>query len=134
MQIRITSEPPPPRIYQACQEKFGVDFENTVFTHGHTIHSKHPMEQHLVEHERTHAKQQSDYGVIEWWDRYLEDDDFRYEQELEAYQVQYKWIKKHIKNRNDAFKLLRMIAKDLSGPMYGNICSYQTALTKIRNG
>lgn len=134
MQVRIVSEPPPPRIYEACKEKFGADFENTVFTHGETIHSKYPIPQHLVEHERKHASQQCIYGIVAWWDRYLEDDQFRFEQELEAYQEQYKWIKKNIKNRNDAFNLLRSLAKDLSGPLYGNLCSYQSALTKIKNG
>lgn len=133
--MRIVSEPPPSRIYNACVKQFGVSFDDgVVFTYGDTVHSKYPMSKDLEIHEGVHVKQQVDYGVVAWWDKYLTDEDFRLSQELEAYKAQYKWAKKNIKSRDDRAKLLTRIARDLSGTMYGNLLTYQEALVKIKNG
>lgn len=134
--MRIVYELPPARVYKACVKQFGVSFDDgVVWTYGDTIHTKYPINDgSLIEHECTHIKQQKKIGVIEWWDKYLEDEEFRFTQELEAYQAQWKWIKKNVKGRNDQFKMLTKIARDLSGTMYGNLITYQEALTKIKNG
>ena len=133
--MQILTSKPPKEIYYACVSKFGVSFDTgTVFTVGDTIYAKHLMPEHLVVHEKTHIKQQKKYGTMAWWAKYLESDEFRLEQELQAYRNQYRWAKKNIKSRDDRAKLLRSIALDLSGTMYGNIISYQEAVTKILNG
>ena len=67
--------------------------KGTVFTYGDTIYNpsdaKFPV--HLLVHEGTHEKQQGS-NPKEWWDKYLVDLEFRFEQELEAYSAQYKFI------------------------------------------
>lgn len=133
--MRILNELPPASIYDACVEQFGVSFDDgVVWTVGDTIHTKYPLMPDVLVHEKVHIKQQTSFGVTAWWDKYLNDAEFRYKQELPAYQAQWKWIKKNIKSRNDQFKMLNKIAKDLSGNMYGNLVTYQEALTKIKNG
>ena len=114
--MKISNQPPPDEIYKKAQEKWGVNFEaGVIFTYGDTIY----------------AKNQAFYGKEMWWYRYLKDDDFRLAQELEAYRNQVKWFNNNIKNRNERFKMINKIARDLSGSMYGNIVSYQEALRII---
>ena len=133
--MRIVNELPPKRIYDACVKQFGVSFDDgIVWTYGDAIHTKYPLRPDVCAHEKVHIKQQLAMGVVKWWDQYLEDPQFRYEQELEAYQAQWKFIKKNVQSRNDQFNFLKHIARDLSGPMYGNMVTFQQAITKIKNG
>lgn len=93
-----------------------------VFTWGDTIYKPvmAPIEAHLLVHEETHAWQQGK-DPKSWWDRYLVDPEFRFEQELEAYQHQYQALL--IKYpREIRRKVLNRIAADLAGPIYGDIC------------
>jgi hypothetical protein len=100
-----------------------------VFTYGDTIYSPlgTNIPDNLMVHEQTHEKQQK--IPSEWWTRYLQDINFRLEQELEAYKNQYEFYKK--KNPLNWFPFLSAIATDLSSNAYGNIITYQEALDKI---
>lgn len=133
--IRVVYTEPPKRVYDECVRRFGASFDDgTVFTHGDTIHTKYPISDDLFVHESTHAKQQSLYGIIDWWDRYFIDDKFRLEQELEAYRAQYKFMASREKDRNALHKFLHRISTDLSSDLYGKCITYQEALNKIKNG
>ena len=134
--MRVVHEPPPKRIYDACVRQFGVSFDDGVcWAYGDALHIKYPIQdQSLYAHEATHIEQQKAMGVIEWWDKYLEDAEFRFSQELEAYQNQWKWIKQNVKDRNQQIRQLTKLAHDLSGPMYGELCTHGEALKKIKNG
>lgn len=116
------SSVPPVGIYEKARDMFGVDFrKGAVFTVGNTIHSEHwPISPDLYEHEKTHVIQQDGYegGFTQWWDRYFEDPYFRYTQEVEAYQNQYKFYCKAVKDRNQRAKFLYVIAIHLTN-MYG---------------
>lgn len=111
------STTPPEIIYETAQKMFGADFNKGVtFTVGDTIHSKEfPLAPDLVKHEETHVIQQANYdgGWKAWWDRYFEDPYFRYTQEIEAYQEQYKFYCLHIKDRNKRAVFLHTIATHL---------------------
>lgn len=85
-----------------------------------------------MKHEEVHAKQQGD-DPEKWWHRYIVDSAFRFCQELEAYQVQYREIKKKFKDRNKQMRFLDILAQDLSSANYGSVCSYQEALMSIRD-
>lgn len=127
-----TSRLPPKGIYEKCQEKWGVDFETTVFTYGNTIHSKQPVSDDLLAHELTHVKQQTETDKDVWWHKYFEDPAFRFQQELEAYRNQYKWILAHVRDRNAQARGLLHCAKSLSGSMYGNMLTLSEALKLIK--
>ena len=120
-------------IYERAKKQFGVNFyEGIVFTVGQNIHSILDLTPDLIVHEQTHIRQQLFYGIEKWWDRYFIDNQFRFEQELEAYRAQYKFIKKHTQNRFIVFKHLQNSAFCLSGKMYGNICDFNKAFLLIK--
>jgi len=132
--VNISKEKPPQWILDAVKEKWGVVWESTViFTYGDIIStSSGSMTEDLIAHEQTHVRQQKAMGADLWWKRYLEDDEFRYSQELEAYRNQYQWLVKNIKDRNEVFKYLEHYARSLSGAMYGNMVQYSVAFKLIK--
>lgn len=107
--------------------------EGAVFCYGDTIYNPFniPILPPLHKHEEVHAKQQKEYGVEKWWDRYLKDGAFRLSQEIPAYQRQYKEAKKIIKDRNKLSKYALDLATFLS-KNYGNIISQSDAYEVIR--
>ena len=134
-EINITNEFPPQYIYNACVEKFGVSFrKGVIFTVGKNIHvfEKEKLTKDLIEHEITHVIQQMKMGVEKWWDKYLNDPEFRLEQEVEAYREQYKYALKAF-DREDRRMFLNDISKHLSGYMYGNLVTQEEAKELIKN-
>jgi len=121
----------PPNI-EKIRAVFDLSGKKPVFTWGEILYNPHNCEipEHLKIHEEIHSKQQVNPEV--WWKRYLEDDKFRLEQELEAYQAQYQYIKRLVKDRNTVAKFLYAIASDLASPMYGGIISFDEAYKKIK--
>jgi hypothetical protein len=120
MEIKFSTIPPD-GIYERAREIFGVDFnKGVVFTVGDTIHSKDPIPAHLYEHEKIHVFQQLGYtgGTEAWWEKYFEDVDFRYSQEVEAYKAQYRYFCTIYKDRNKRAVFLHQILGHLK-TMYG---------------
>ena len=131
----FVNTPPPKDLYIRLNFKFGVDWEKgVIFTYNNKIYSKYPISEDLVKHELVHIRQQNDFigGSDAWWNKYLEDKEFRLNQELEAYRKQFRWSKANIKDRNRLFNILRHSAIDLSSSMYGDILSYEEALKEIQ--
>lgn len=130
--IKISPENPPHNIRELCEVTFDIDCKDIVFTFEDTIYNVHTDLDHgVIAHEATHTKQQSD-APVEWWDIYLHDADFRFSQELEAYRAQYKVYQKQTKDREVLFKHLYRLATDLSGPIYGFVCTRQEAMRLIK--
>jgi len=82
-------------------------------------------------HESIHSKQQGDNPDI-WWNRYLQDQDFRFKQELEAYVKQWQFIKESPLSQKAKRWGLEKMAVALSSDYKLNI-SYGEAESKIRN-
>ncbi len=134
---KVHHTPPPKDLYTRCQEAFGdrVNWEKgTVFTYGTDIYTKYELDKPLFSHEFMHVCQQMSFegGPEAWWKAYFESDDFRLNQELECYQIQYHESKKFIKDKNQLFRYLRQLAILLSGPMYGNLLSTDEAMKLIK--
>lgn len=91
------------------------------------------LPRHLEVHEEVHIIQQAG-KCDEWWDRYLSDPYFRFRQEVEAHHAQYKFIRSAESNREKVNYLVFFYAKALSGPMYGNLCTFSEALRAIKHG
>ncbi len=125
----------PPNIKE-IREAFDLEGLEVVFTYGDTIYNpfKGIISPHLHDHEETHMRQQQAYegGAAAWWKRYLKDPEFRVSQELEAYGRQYRTYCKTVKERNYCALFLHELAKDFSGPMYGNCISTGEAQAAIR--
>lgn len=86
---------------------------------------------HLIAHEKVHLEQQGD-NPKKWWKRFIADPEFRMQEELEAYRVQYQYFCRNIPNRMKRYDFLRELGLLISGPMYGNQISLQDAMLKIR--
>lgn len=125
------SKDPPEGIYEKAKELWKVDFENTVFTYGDTIHSKYPLTSDVLAHELVHVRQQTEMGKDVWWNRYWTDPQFRLDQEAEAYREQYRTVCNLIADRNNRSKALLFYAQSLSGSMYGMIVSRGEAIKLI---
>jgi len=136
--VKISNEKPPSWILDAVKNKWNVDWEsNVIFTYENLITtSSGKMTEDLIAHEQTHVRQQLEYigGADAWWQEYLSNDKFRFDQELEAYRNQYQWLVKNEKNKEEVFKFWKHYATSLSGSMYGNLVDYWEAMRLIKNG
>lgn len=117
----------PPNI-EKIKKIANLEGKQIVFTYGKTIYNPTGavIPRNLELHEEVHAKQQG-RDIEQWWDKYLSDEKFRLEQEVEAYKVQYKYVTEHGADRDTKREFLRHICQDLSGPVYGHIVSFEQA-------
>lgn len=117
----------PPNYDQICAYIPGVrNVKTAIFTYDGCLYnpSNGNIPPELMAHEETHVKQQA--NPDDWWARYLVDIDFRLEQEIEAYRVQYAYAVKYC-NRAYRRGLLNFISSSLAGPLYGNLLTKQRA-------
>ena len=87
--MKISYNKPP--IYDAAHAVFKFDPNHPpCFTYGNTLYnpSRLTLDEFFMAHEEVHALQQT--NPAEWWNSYLSNPEFRKEQEVEAYYVQYK--------------------------------------------
>lgn len=99
------------------------DYEKgTVFTFSNRIYGKNISVSTLM-HEKVHCRQMGysmARGVLHFI-RYYLSKNYRFKMELEAFREQYKFNKDNLK----------YLAKELSGPLYGNLCSFYDAIGLI---
>ena len=130
--MEIVNERPP--IYDRAAETF-VLTGNELFAYGDKIYNPGGINipEWLIDHEKVHAKQHEKFGGPEaWWDRYLIDPEFRYHEELEAHQVEYRSFCLYNRDRNKRVRYLMLVARRLASPMYGSIVSLLEAKRRIK--
>ena len=110
----------------------GYPIDRLVFTYGEAIYAPggRQLPRDIIVHESVHVRQQKKIGVKRWWSKYLNDVDFRFSQELEAYAHQAKYWK-GIVNEKKYMQEVDRLAIDLSGPTYGNVMSFLDTRAKI---
>lgn len=97
----------------------GADAPGVIFAYGGKIYSPGGIKvtRELDAHERVHIARQGE-DCDGWWDRYIRDAEFRFEEEFAAHLVEYRtYVKRHI----DPIKrgrALREIAGKLASPLY----------------
>ncbi len=128
--MKLSTQKPPN--WDELVKRYSVEWGPTVVTYGDTVYCGYKLSDDVVVHESVHIEQQATIGVETWWRRYYDDPQFRYEQELEAYRAQYKFIKRTIKDRNKMNQRLLLLASYLSGDMYENIVTKAEAMKAIR--
>lgn len=118
--MKIVKSYPPN--YGEIAERFNIrGMRGILFAWGNTIFNPDGtnVEEHHVVHESVHQKQQEKWGSIEgWWYKYIHDKYFRFDQEVEAYATQYNYLEK-VCSKKELLRMLKLMAGDLSGPMYG---------------
>lgn len=134
--LQVKEEFPPN--YEQVAARFDIRGKGVVFTYGDTLFSPGGtgIPPHLMAHEEMHMVQQKAPGMTPelWWEKYLNDDSFRLDQELEAYQCQFKFERPFLKDRNRKARFLHQLASALSSPIYGGIISYPEAYRLIQQG
>lgn len=126
-----------PPNYAAIAKAFKIEGDSSVvFTYGETLYvpggTKVSLDKPLMKHEETHVRQQRAMGVEAWWERFLIDPEFRFEQELEAYREQYRSMAALPLGMRVAY--LTHISKALAGEIYGNLMTWPEALEAITQG
>lgn len=134
--IKIIHERPPN--FEAIHAVFpGASGEGVIFAYGDTIYnpSGQALPQSLLDHERVHCERQLEIGVDRWWNTYLFDGEFRYNEELLAHQAEWQAVQRDGSlSRPQRRDQLKQIAKRLSGPLYGRRVSFEQAKRDIKNG
>jgi len=89
----------------------------------------------LKAHELVHSRQQMDdtghFSAEAWWDRYLVDTEFRFQEELEAHVAEFRSYKQHNRDRNKQLQYKRVVAKKLAAPLYGSMITAFDAMRRI---
>lgn len=135
MEIKIKQKWPPN--VDAIRARFPDIHQQCIFAYGDTIYSPSSIKipQFLIVHEKTHFAQQAAMGGPDaWWERYLSDDKFLIEQEVEAYHNQYEYFCTTTSDRSARYKHLMACVKDLSSPIYGRTIGIAAALFRIKFG
>lgn len=129
--MKISKENPPnwKEIQQFLYPDTG---SNAIFCYGDTVYNvpTDTLRDDLMVHEQVHSVQQG-IDPKGWWDKYLTDSQFRLGQELEAYGSQYAFLKT-IVPKNNHWRVLYDLARDLSLPIYGLNIIHADAESKIR--
>lgn len=126
-----------PPNYKKIAKAFNIKGnEGVIFTYGNDLYvpggERIVIDKPLIRHEMVHAQQQKKIGVGAWWDRFLEDPSFRFQQELEAYREQYRAMASL--TLQERLGYLNHISNDLSGEMYGNLMTKDEATAAITDG
>lgn len=109
---------------------------NEIFAYGDTIYNPGggKIPPWLIAHEEIHRAQQAEFGgPDEWWRKYLIDPRWRIEQELDAHRAEYTIYCIHFRLRNQRRKFLTLLARRLSGPLYGRLISFENAKKAIKS-
>lgn len=111
----------------------GLDPESSIITFGDTIYSKRGFPDDVLIHEGVHIKQQhgSKIFAVFFTILFIASPKFRLKVELEAYREQYRSLVGICPNL--AKGVLDRSARDLSGPLYNNLITYERAIALIRH-
>lgn len=124
----------PPNFAQIKAAFPGAARPGVIFCYGGTIHNPTggALSESLIAHERVHSLRQGDNPAA-WWDRYIADPEFRFEEELAAHLVEYLTA---VRGGGRALRRrsLHLIAQRLAGPLYGRAVSLDEAKRLIRDG
>lgn len=118
----IIGEPPMMGLIEA---KFHVRGQPVLFSWGSRIYNPQgvAITPELFVHEGTHQTQQG-REIEAWWLRYIADGGFRLAQELPAHRNEMAAFANFHRDRNERFRRLDLIARRLSGPLYGGLIPY----------
>lgn len=98
-----------PEVYQKVKERFGlkIDFPAGLvfacYPYIHVYAGRLPDD--VLAHELVHLERQKLIGVDVWWDKYINDEKFRFNEELLAYKAQYKYVLKHYPSKTHFYNL-----------------------------
>lgn len=109
-----------------------IDASRVYITCGTKIYAETDIPKEVLEHEKIHVHQQVAFGEKLWWEKWLSDVNFRYEQELQGYRRQIEVLSASTANRAVLFDYKKKIALILSGDAYGHIVTFNKAIQDLQ--
>lgn len=89
-----------------------------------------PVPPEIIAHEEVHFRQQGRFPR-RWWKKFLKDEAFRLDQELEAHREEYRVFCRLHRDRNAQVLFLASLSRRLAKPMYGGLVSAAEAKALI---
>lgn len=133
--LKIHARRPPN--FEAIAKVFpGAHRPGVCFAYQDAIYAPYSVKlpQEIIAHEITHLIQQREAGGAEvWWVEYLKSLEYRFQMELDAYRIEYRWLARH-GNRHERRRAFKAIAGKLSGPLYKNMVTVRDAERYISEG
>lgn len=139
MKIEIANPPNFDKILTAFPN---ANRPGVIFAFGDTIYNPSGIviPPPLIAHEEVHGRRQKfllklDHdGPSRWWESYIADPEFRYNEELHAHAAELLAFKKIITDRNQRAKLMMTTAQRLLAPLYnyGVPKSFNQAICDLR--
>lgn len=109
----------PPNILE-IDAHFHTMGQPILYTYGDTIYN--PLGIHvpnyLAAHEFVHVMRQAKDGPEAWWKKYIEDEEYRYQEEFAAHKMELNCLLAEVKDRNTRAKLVMATASRLVAPLY----------------
>lgn len=124
-----------PPNYAAVRRKFPeAKNHGVIFTFGDRIYNPSGVRisPYLLAHEQIHCDRQLAITPQEWWRLYIDDPNFRFDEELIAHQAEWRAVLQKCGLKHVRDQQLEIIARRLSGPLYGGVASYDKALRLIQ--
>lgn len=131
--MQIVFELPP--MWKEIEATFPTaEKECAVFAYGNTIYNpwKVNIAPQIMAHEQVHSKRQGS-DPAGWWHRYLDEPQFRLDEEIAAHQVEWQVYCHHWKDRNAQARYLNFMKLRLASPLYGGLISPRDAGVAIRS-
>ena len=108
---------------------------NAIYCYGDKIYAPGDGEvtPELIVHEQVHCDRQGD-AIEEWWDEYIYSPQFRLAEELPAHRAEYQAYLTRVPalSRPQRRRILKILAKRLSGPLYGKLISFERAKAALK--
>ena len=125
----------PPNFAQIVKAFKGAERPGVIFAYAPDIYAPgaKDLPQSLIAHELVHICRQEAMGVELWWDKYIEDEDFRFMEELIAHQAEYNDLITTSPSRVVRRMALKLVAKKLASGLYGKIITTQKAMELMKN-
>lgn len=118
-----------PPNYSEINRVFKVRGKPVLFCFGDVIHnpSRINVPPQLLVHEAVHSRRQGS-GPEFWWRRYIDDLQFRLDEEIAAHQAEYACL---VERGMPQAQACDMVASRLASPLYGGMIDYARARTII---
>ena len=144
--MQVVRDRPP--LFDLIDKKFNVRGRPVIFAWGSQIFAPSgsgDVPSHLKAHEAVHGGRQLLFGgqgsgmsdesrIRLWWMIYIENDDFRREEEKLAHIAEYRHLCEHAGGRNQRRRHLSIVATKLSSPLYGPLMSKSRAREVLEHG
>jgi hypothetical protein len=122
-----------PPIYDKIAALFPIEGKSVLFAWGEQIYNPEGIviPKELIAHELIHGERQGsdEANIMAWWEKYLVDPQFRFNEELPAHRAEYLALVKRHSNKRHMY--LQYVAEKLAAPLYGNLVSIVQAKEAI---